>query len=116
MHEMDMDMAFVLVVLKRILATAPSLKLILMSATADSRKTSAYFSAPVPERGLPGAGGAWGGTRSGGSDRQQPRSGGGWGGGGGWQGQQQPQQQFQQATQQQQQQQQQQHPWHAALL
>ena len=48
MHEMDMDMAFVLVVLKRILATAPSLKLILMSATADSRKTSAYFSAPVP--------------------------------------------------------------------
>ena len=43
MHEMDMDMAFVLVVLKRLLQQYPKLKLILMSATVDASKMAAYF-------------------------------------------------------------------------
>lgn len=55
MHEMDMDMAFVLVVLKRLLRQYPKLKLVLMSATVDASKMARYFAridtiATMPER------------------------------------------------------------------
>ena len=49
---MDMDMAFCLVVLKRLLAQYPKLKLILMSATADADKMAWYFD-PVSKSTAP---------------------------------------------------------------
>jgi HrpA-like RNA helicase len=48
MHEMDMDMAFVLVVLKRLLAQHPKLKLILMSATVRKQLSSCVFIVSIP--------------------------------------------------------------------
>eukprot|EP01050_Picozoa_sp_SAG11_P007017 SAG11_NODE_570_length_8454_cov_19.886655_10_plen_147_part_00 len=43
MHEMDLDMGFVLTILKRLLNDAPSVKLILMSATVNAGEKSCAF-------------------------------------------------------------------------
>ena len=92
MHEMDMDMAFVLVVLKRLLQQYPKLKLILMSATADASKMAAYFApdavSMTPARRVldRSTGSSWSpepGNRAWGERPKASGWGGGWGGAGG---------------------------------
>ena len=54
MHERDVLADFLLIVLRDLLATRPSLKLILMSATVDASRFADYFGNATPVVNIPG--------------------------------------------------------------